>query len=379
MRSHFRISENKRIYWNVKGADCNGKARVRNISTSGMLIETIGKIHPPQDASVISFDSTLGHNNFIPQYGQLIWSKKTGFSRNRLCGIKFIEPAEHVMSKLRQRVQAAIINMATMRRMTEWINGIFILFVVVLVGYAVWISRDIYTGMNTSNQRLLWAMGQQTVVTRYYADLYDEAKRRLELVATELHRTRVLYQESQGALRNVSEELSQTKMILAQAETMLSEAKAGQGEWTAVLEQNESEFLKKIAELVLKVASLQERNNHLEVEMGSLRGQLDFWEGNVKNVDEGKVLLNLYRGHMSLVKTRIRDFKKDVRNVRRLAAREKDRIKLMLGNNGYLIKDGKVVEVDMQKYQQTGEDGLSPAGVSAPPSDKKVEVQVINF
>ena len=78
--------------------------------------------------------------------------------------------------------------------------------------------------------------------------------------------------------------------------------------------------------------------------------------------------------------------KADMDHNRRLEAdmrngyeKEQDKIKLALGNNGYIVKNGTSVKVDMQKYNAplagTPVAGTPVAGPE-PTSDRKVSVDV---
>ena len=104
-RAQVRIQDSRKVYWKVESGTKMGKGSIRNISTTGMLLETNSSDTPTQN-SHFSFDTNLGHDNYIPQNGQLMWSRKKPFSKNKyLCGIKFIAPGEYVSGKLRQRIQ----------------------------------------------------------------------------------------------------------------------------------------------------------------------------------------------------------------------------------------------------------------------------------
>ena len=90
-RKDLRIKENVQVPWQIKYKQRNGLARIKNISASGMLIET-DRAFDLKDECIFSFDSSLGDNTYIPQVGRLVWHKRKKFSKNRyLCGIKFVE------------------------------------------------------------------------------------------------------------------------------------------------------------------------------------------------------------------------------------------------------------------------------------------------
>lgn len=382
-RNHFRINDQRRVFWKIKEGVQQGKATIRNVSATGMMIETNGTFVPPKDGCIFTFDSTLGHDNYIPQYGELVWSKKIGRIKNKFhCGVRFFEPADYVQTKLRQRIQKGILRITLTKRTVKGLSVVLTLGIVALTGYALWISQDVYEGLSTSVKRFITVSDQQAALTRNYKDLYNVTQTELARVTQELNATKQLYQESQDQLGSVNQELSETKMILAQTEALLIQARSGADQLTAdfqtTLSQNETAFADLKAKLESDIAALQQKNATLEREVGTLQEQLNFYEGNVKNIDEGYVLLNIFKERMKVVKGKIKSYKKDVRELHRRAQNERDRIQLQIGNNGYLMKNGAPVQVDMEKYNAAAS---APAVVTTPIEGlaPNVEINVTNF
>jgi len=348
-----------------------------------MMIETNGTFIPPKESCIFAFDTTLGHDNYIPQYGELVWSKKIGRIKNKyLCGVRFFEPAEYVQTKLRQRIQKGILGIAMAKRTIKWLSAILTVGILALTGYTIWISRDIYQGLSSSVAGFINVSDKQAALTRTYKDLFTSSQEELARVTQELNATKQLYQESQDQLGNVNQELSETKMILAQTEALLIQARTGSDQQAAdfksTLNQNEAAFADLKAKLEGDLATLQQKNGNLERELGTLQEQLSFYEGNVKNIDEGHVLLNIFKERMKVVKGKIKNFKRDVREIHRRAQNERDRIQLEIGNNGYMTKNGASVKVDMQKYNAAA---VAPAVVTTPVEGlaPNVEIKVTNF
>ena len=77
-RNNLRVKERRKIDWRVNDGDIQGRGQIRNISTSGMLLETNSNFIPTQGAR-FSFDTSLGHDNFIPQNGKLVMASKKAF------------------------------------------------------------------------------------------------------------------------------------------------------------------------------------------------------------------------------------------------------------------------------------------------------------
>jgi len=376
-RRNIRIKENRGVAWRVNGGEIQGKGKIKDISTSGMMIEMQSDTLP-LEGSVVSFDANLGHNNFVPQSGRLIWTNQKGKNKNRyFCGIKFVEPGEFVLTKLRQRVQKGIIRIHNMRRVEVASNVMLITVIIGLTAYVVWQSGMIYQDISRSNEQLLSNFTQQAALTQSYSHRYHATALQLLSVGGELEATRQLYVESEGMLKTVTEELASTKAILVQTESMLVSARAGTADLQAAAQVAALVDVDPAQrnEIENTVALLQEKNVQLVREMATLQSQFTFLSGDIKNTDEGRMLVVLYRTKIKDVKGRIKHFREEARGVRVAAGQERDRIKLLLGNNGYFMKDGTTVKVDEEKYRAVGQI-VAP---QAAPAAREVNIDVTFF
>ena len=382
-RNHFRITDRHPVYWKLAEGTQSGKARIRNVSASGMMIETNGHFVPPKDGCLFSFDTTLGHENYIPQYGELVWSRKFSRVKNKYqCGVRFLEPAEYIQGKLRQKIQRGILRISYTKRASKAISALLSAGIIALTGYAIWISRDVYQGLSRSSGLFITVTDKQAALTRDYKEKWDASQAEVAGLTEELNSTKELYQQSQAQLVTVTQELSDTQSILVQSEAMLVQARSGAqqlaGDFEATLTKNETSFAASRAQFEGEIAALTRQNANLEKEVGTLQEQLNFYEGNIKNIDDGHVLLNIYRERMKVVKDKIKVFKRDVRDLRRRAQNERDRIQLEIGNNGYFVRNGAAVTVDLEKYNAVE---AAPAKVTRPIEGlaPKVEINVTNF
>jgi hypothetical protein len=119
-------------------------------------------------------------------------------------------------------------------------------------------------------------------------------------------------------------------------------------------------LLNKVAELESDIARLKERNSQILNQMSQMEWKSPYREQRLKSVGEAKALLAEYADKLRLVKTRIRDIKGAERQKQILALEEADKMKMVLGNNGYLVRDGKIM----------------PAALASPAESQKVKVDV---
>lgn len=333
LRQHKRVAENKRIGWSIdQQADIHGNGRIINLSESGLMLET-NSTFTPQDGQVFNFDSGAKQFDYLPSKGKIIWSKRKNNLPNQfLCGVEFINSTEFVRTKLADylntRVQGILKKQWMEKALSVSLTGI----IVALTGWSIWYSVQIYAGLNDSNQQFIQVSDKQATLTTTFQALYKETQVKLAVAEVELETTR-------GILESMTRDLESTKAILTETESMLS------------LERNNvSQNAALRAQLQAKIADLETQNKILSQEMAGLRDEIRFYEGNVQNIEEGKLFLMTYKDRVKLVKERVKVFKSEAEQIRRRALRERDRILMELGNNGYLVKNGAAVKVDTQKY-----------------------------
>lgn len=347
-RRHVRIQENTHLLWHIRENGLVGQARIRNISTSGMLLE-LTSVNALADQSVLSFDSNLNDANYIPETGRLVWRKKKRFWGNRyLCGIQFVDPPIVLLYRLRKRVEASVKNLIRMWKINQAVSIFLAGVMVILVAYAVWLGGIIFQDISSSSRELLATANQQVDLTREYQRLYADSTRRLADVTLELNLTTALYQESQKSLQATEQELAVAKSALSQTESLLAESQA------------------KNVEAEQQVVAAR-----------SQAGQASAAQDIVSDIPGGKALIALYRDQIKQVGAQINQIKYEDHMTQVSAVEERDRVRLMYGNHGYFVKSGQPVEVDERQYQAASFDELPPGKVPNP--DSKVRVNVTVF
>lgn len=357
-RQNLRVRENLRILYGVEGAERMSQGRICDISASGMRME----MRSPSflaDKGTLSIGSEDGGMDFIPGLGQLIWQRRKRFHKNRyLCGIKFMDTPEETSTKLRQRIQEHINRSISIRRISRVTGAVVLLAAAALTGYALWLIGMVYQGISSSNQQMLRSVDQQAVLTRNYQGLYQETNRKLLATTLELNQTNALYQESRQMLQAASEELRSVKAILVQTETMLAFAR-----------RENLQFRQEIQ----TASQLKGKDARLADQVDAVNAQLDdFAHNDIRDMDEGRTRVAFYHSRIKVVQSRIRQIKGEVRSARIAALRQRDRIRIMIGNNGYLTKNGQIVQVDRKRYEAMD---LNPA----PQVNQNMKVNVTVF
>jgi len=329
-RRDLRIREDEYLAWQIKYKQREGKARIHNISASGMLMETDAAFDPSEEC-ILSFDSYLGEDNYIPQVGRLVWHKKKRFSRKKyLCGIKFLEADEQVLGRMHRRVRAGVTRFLKRRQITTNIGLLLCAICIALLGFVLWFSGTIYRDVTVANQRMLEVSEQQTVLTQNYVQRYQAREVKLAETTEALNNTRErlrignqIIKEEAAALTLFSKELEATKALLGQTETMLTQAN----------ERN---------------AELNNQNLALSNEIPALQTA----QVQAQIVEEEKSVT-------------VDD------------AAQTDDQKLSPGNGGYFVKEGQPIEVDEAQHQRLETDKLQDSVASQ--VEREVEIDVTFF
>ena len=99
-------------------------------------------------------------------------------------------------------------------------------------------------------------------------------------------------------------------------------------------------LLSRVTDMQATVDRLQAENEQVVAEIQDLKLKLAFESRNLTDVAKGQQLIREFKGRIHHVKVRIKELR-DEAYVQKVAAQnEKDRMGLMLGNNGFMTRDG---------------------------------------
>lgn len=338
-RRHVRVPENTRLLWHFRENGLVGQGRIRNISASGMQIE-LTSVNTLPENSIFSFDSNLNDANYIPDTGRLVWRRKKRFSADRYsCGFEFANISDVLASRLGNRVEKGVRHLIRMWKVNRGVTTFLVTVAIGLTGYAVWLGSVIFQDVSRSNQGFLATATRQADLTREYQSLYADTTRRLADVTLELNQTTAQYQEAQNQLQSVQQELVMTKAVLSTTEGLLAQA--------------------------------QVKNAPQPV------AQIALAKNTVRNIPDAEALIASYRNQIRAVAAQIQQIKYEDHLARISALEERDRVRLMYGNQGYLVKSGQPVQVDVRQYQAASFDAIPSDKGSNP--DSKVRVNVTVF
>jgi len=158
---------------------------------------------------------------------------------------------------------------------------------------------------------------------------------------------------------SISESLLEDQALLARAkakEVALVRENLRESEFLLSKLQVENEKLRKKIDLLGQVSDLRatidrlkEKNVMLINHIASVKETDPNFDETVKTIEDGQSLLGKYKGYIREVKQRIRNFRKKEQEQKIAIQKEQDRIESMLGNNGYLVRNGENISTENKK------------------------------
>jgi chromosome segregation ATPase len=218
------------------------------------------------------------------------------------------------------------------------ILGIILSFVMIaLTVHVLNLQHQNYKILVRSTDLALTAGDHATNNYRTYVGKYKETK--IELDET-THKLEVV----KNQLNQVTIELEMTKSMLLQTQGMLSEAQDENANLNEELQGLDrlrmTEKVKNIVELQARINSLKDRNSKISRQLADFKDQLHAFKAEFSNLDQGRSLIALFQNKIKLVKSRMRNLKQEAFLARVAAQKEKDRMAVLNGNNGFVVRNG---------------------------------------
>jgi hypothetical protein len=108
-RRHPRIREEIPVRWSMPKTGVEGRATLRNVSISGMMLEVDEQFKVAENTpfQIEILDSKL--TGFIPREARVVWSSDVMVDkRRRFCGLKFVDPTGPAFSRLKEHVEGRL-------------------------------------------------------------------------------------------------------------------------------------------------------------------------------------------------------------------------------------------------------------------------------
>lgn len=246
-----------------------------------------------------------------------------------------------------------------------------VIVLIVLVVLGSWTYRQFssnYSKMEASNKITQPLLTHQVNLTQKYQRTASKYKQELGQVKEKFDNVEFVFDNARVELAGTHARLSRTRADLAKVKKENNKLR------------QKIQLLDTVADLESTISRLKQKNSLLVTNIDSIKQESFPRAQNIKTLQEGRSLMARYHDRLRKVKGRINELKRRERLERIAAQKESDRILLLAGNNGYLVRDGKFSRPTVMLSDLGGGTGGVPSaagfGIRRSPSDKDFKIKV---
>ncbi len=247
--------------------------------------------------------------------------------------------AETVLNQQESKLDMSTDNQRQKNHLKKIVGVILSLVMLGLTIFVLKLQDQNYNLLSKSTDLALSASGHATVNYMTYVGKYKETKAELEETTRKL-------EEVNLQLNQVTAELATTKGMLAQTQGMLAQAQEEnlklKQELQGLDELRNTENVQDIGALEAKIRTLKDRDSQVSLQIADLKSQLRAFQGEFSDPEEGRSLIVLFQNKINLVKSRMHYLRQEAFFTRVAAQKEKDRLAILNGNNGFVVHDGQL-------------------------------------
>jgi chromosome segregation ATPase len=227
-------------------------------------------------------------------------------------------------------------------------NTVGFMLTVVMIGltvFVLYIQNENYQTIESSSDLALNSTVHQSDNYRQYVKKYNDTK--AQLMETQTHLSKMTLE-----LELVSKELESTKTALTDTQTLLAktqeENKVLSGDPAAAARLEKLQASAKSTNQVVskKLEGLQKKNETYGGELAKLQDDLNNYQTDTTDIKQGQDMIRQFKQKIKVVKDKMAALKREAHLTKVAAQAEQDRQLAILGNNGFLVKDGQVKMAD---------------------------------
>jgi len=256
------------------------------------------------------------------------------------------EVAETVLNQQEPKLDSIVDASKQNNRLKRIIGIILSLIMIGLSVFVYDLQRKNFDSLYQSTEMALKANEHTASNYRTYVRKFKETKVQLDETTSKL-------EQVNHQLDQVTAELTSTKGILTQTQGMLSQAQEEntklKQELQGLDDLRNSEGVKNIDELQSKINTLKQKDTQISVQLAELKSQLRAFEADFSTPQEGKSLIVLFQSKIKFVKNRMHYLNQEAYITKVAAQKEKDRLAILNGNNGFMVRSGQLQNPDSTK------------------------------
>lgn len=254
--------------------------------------------------------------------------------------------AETVLNQQESKLDQGVDTQRQNNQLKRILGIVLSLVMIALTAYVLNLQNLNSSILVKSTDLALTASDHATSNYRTYVGRYKETKIELEETTRKL-------EEVNRQLNQVTIELATTKGMLTQTQGMLTSAQEENVKLKQELQGldalRNTENVQNVSELQAKIQALNENDIQVSQQLTDLKSQLRAFNAEFSKPEEGRSLIVLFQSKINLVKSHMRYLQQEAFFTRVAAQKEKDRLAVLNGNSGFVVRDGKLQNPDGTK------------------------------
>jgi chromosome segregation ATPase len=199
-----------------------------------------------------------------------------------------------------------------------------------MVGFMLWLWVFNYKTLQDVAKVSEHVATKQAENYRYVSNEYKVTKNELDETTVKLTQVTEELQAANVELTNTRGELTEVQQLNDQLKTNIS-----------ALERYKAAAMSKGEALEVMIDSFKRKNKELDQNLQQVRKELAVFQPDIDDISEGRSKVLLFKNHIRMVKRNMGVLKRKAIDARIAAQKEQDRLDVLYGNNGYLVKDGQ--------------------------------------
>ena len=254
--------------------------------------------------------------------------------------------AETVLNQQEEKIEPSVDTQRQNNYFKKIVGAVLSLVMIVLTVIVFNLQHQNSVILTKSTELALNAGNHATMNYRAYVQKYKVTKVQLDETKIELDETTKKLELVNRQLDQVTAELASTKGMLTQTQGMLVSAQLENNnlkqELKGLDDLRNTEDVKNIGELQAKIKTLKDNDSQVSMQLTDLKSQLRAFQADFSDLDEGRSLIVLFQNKIRLVKSRMRYLNHEAYFARVAAQKEKDRLGVLNGNSGFVLRNGQL-------------------------------------
>jgi chromosome segregation ATPase len=216
------------------------------------------------------------------------------------------------------------------KKKNKKIKNVLLIILAVLSIYSLVMWYFNYKTLNQTVKVVEQVAEDQSKNFRFYVQEYKETKVELDVAKDKIVTLTAELEAANAELLNTRQELSTLQGLNDELKGTISS-----------LENYKAKAMAKGEALENMIVAFKKKNKQLDADLQSVRKELATFQPDISDSKEGRAKIQLFKNHIVMVKKNMNVLKQQALTVKIEAQKQRDRLEMLYGNNGYMVKDGQ--------------------------------------